>query len=114
MPRRQTLISPKVPYSSTQVGQREKDQGLGGFPGPIQLTRRLIRHFAPKTYGRMGRTLTIMPTQTLEHVTDNRRWLPSGVKELVIGRNSDFNTDELTDEQLEELGGLEYVSNLQS
>ena len=55
-----------------------------------------------------------MPTQTLEHVTDNRRWLPSGVKELVIGRNSDFNTDELTDEQLEELGGLEYVFNLQS
>lgn len=112
MPRRQTIISPKVPYSSNQIGQREKDQGLGGFPGPIRLLRRLVRYYAPKTYGRMGRTLTIMPTQTLDRGVGDRRWLPAGLSELVIGRNSDFNTDELTDEQLEELGGIEYVANV--
>lgn len=33
-------------------------------------------------------------------------YLKQGV--LKVGRNSDFNTDDLTDEQLEELGGIEF------
>lgn len=100
-------MTPKVPYSSHQVGQREKDQGLGGFPGPFKLMKRIIRYYAPGAYGKVGRTLTIMPTQTIDRAVDEKRWLPAGMTELIIGRNSDFNTDELTDEQLEELGGLE-------
>ncbi|OBZ78732.1 hypothetical protein A0H81_00276 [Grifola frondosa] len=34
--------------------------------------------------------------------------LGENLRGLVIGRNSDFNTEYLSDEQLEELGGLEY------
>ena len=37
------------------------------------------------------------------------RWLTDEFESLVIGRNSDFNTEELTDEELERLGGLEWV-----
>ena len=35
--------------------------------------------------------------------------LPNEFSNLIIGRNSNFNTDELTDEELEKLGGLESV-----
>lgn len=37
------------------------------------------------------------------------KWLSDTLSDLVIGRNGEFNTEELTDEQLEELGGIEYV-----
>ena len=35
-------------------------------------------------------------------------WLPDSIDGLIVGRNSEFYTDELTDEQLEHLGGIEY------
>ena len=41
-----------------------------------------------------------------EEVMKKVTYLKHGV--LKVGRNSDFNTDELTDDQLEELGGIEY------
>lgn len=36
-------------------------------------------------------------------------WVSENVADLVIERNSDFRTEELSDEQLEQLGGLECV-----
>ena len=87
------------------LGQRDKDQGLGGFPGPFQLGRRLARRYFPEAYKRMmllGRADDPARKQKL-------KWLTDSLKDLAIGRNSEFNTEELNDDQLEELGGIECV-----
>ncbi|KAI0719098.1 TrkH-domain-containing protein [Cerioporus squamosus] len=107
VPRRRTIIAPKMEYTDSNrnvLGQRGKDQGLGGFPGPLQLGRRIARRYFPDAYQRL---------QMLGRADDPARkkrlkWLSDSLKDLVVGRNSDFNTDELSDEQLEELGGIEY------
>ncbi|KAI0757447.1 TrkH-domain-containing protein [Daedaleopsis nitida] len=106
MPRRSTYIAPKVEYdpSKSVLGQRGKDQGLGGFPGPFQLGQRLARKYFPRAY----RKMTMMPPLSQPGKEKKMKWLPEGLAELVIGRNSEFNTDELSDEQLEALGGIEY------
>ncbi|RPD81556.1 TrkH-domain-containing protein [Lentinus tigrinus ALCF2SS1-7] len=107
VPRRRTLIAPKMEYTESNryiLGQRDKDQGLGGFPGPVQLGRRLARRYFPDAYRRLqmlGRADDPARKQSL-------KWIGESLKDLVIGRNSEFNTDELSDEQLEELGGIEY------
>lgn len=36
------------------------------------------------------------------------RWLPESISGLVIGRNSRFWVHELSDEELEVIGGVEY------
>lgn len=36
------------------------------------------------------------------------KWMPEGLQGLVIGRNSRFWTEELDDEELEQIGGVEY------
>lgn len=36
------------------------------------------------------------------------RWLPPGVRAVVVGRNSQFFEEELEDDELELLGALEY------
>ncbi|OCH94151.1 TrkH-domain-containing protein [Obba rivulosa] len=116
IPRRRTIIAPQmpyvpydptVPYSQLPVGQRPKDQGLGGFPGPIELGKRLAGRMFPHLYRNVVRPFIISEGAVVRG--EKRKWLSETLLAgLVIGRNSDFNTDELTDEQLEELGGIEY------
>ena len=107
IPRRRTLIAPKeYPEDGHSiVGQRNKDQGLGGFPGPFRLSRRLARNYFPSLYRRLTK---LLPAEKATSDT-NTKWLSEGLKDLVIGRNSEFNIDELSDEQLEEVGGIEQV-----
>ena len=79
---------------------------MGGFPGPIELFRRLVH---TNTFGFIGRTWSTMVTRWRIHRQRHYlSWLPDSIDRLIIGRNSEFYTDELTDEQLEHLGGIEY------
>ena len=85
---------------------RRKDQDMGGFPGPIELFRRLVDTNA---LGSIGRTWNRIVTHWRNRGQRGYlSWLPDGIDGLIIGRNSEFYTDELTDEQLEHLGGIEY------
>ncbi|KAI0085711.1 cation transport protein-domain-containing protein [Irpex rosettiformis] len=108
VPRRQTVIVPPVlePHNGTALGQRGKDQGLGGFPGPIKLLKKITRYYTPRIYRSIERIFT-------EHRKDGIRknsfkWLGDDFQNLIINRNSDFDTEELDDDELERLGGLEY------
>ncbi|CDO70946.1 hypothetical protein BN946_scf184829.g55 [Trametes cinnabarina] len=59
--------------------------------------------FFPGLYARLER-LMLRERSTSKEI----KWLSDSLKDLVIGRNSEFYIEELTDEQLEELGGIEY------
>ncbi|ESK82474.1 potassium transporter [Moniliophthora roreri MCA 2997] len=90
---------------STRNANQHKYQGLGGFPGPIELAQMAAKRFAPKTYRKMERKLTMPYTTTLEK--NRTPWLNF---DLIVGRNSDFHTETLTDAQLEKIGGTEYIA----
>lgn len=96
---------------------RAKHKDLGGLPGPITLATNAFNRFAPQKL-RMGieRTFTAPPSATLVPT----KGLDQDVSGLVqyakyftnvtvgVTRNSKFNIDDLTDDQLEEIGGVEY------
>jgi hypothetical protein len=105
--------------------------GFGGFPGPIDLVQRLLpdrtRQNISRRFSQPQRRMTLLtpslPTlpslhpkpepETEESWTDSlrsqvSRWMPASLNGLVIGRNSRFYTEELSDEDLEQLGGVEY------
>lgn len=82
---------------------------MGGFPGPTQLLQFVVSIIAPNTYQsatRFGRKLTMTPSVQIIQGADIP-WLPED-EELIVGRNSDFRTETLTDDQLEQVGGAEY------
>ena len=104
-----------------------KYTGLGGFPMPHQILGRLLGWLFPATERRLRRTVTIPATTTIAgsaYVGTYSNSAPShhpsaGVDpahqtkpvsyisfDAIVGRNSAFYS--LTNEQLEELGGVEY------
>jgi len=93
---------PDVPGASNT--RSFKYQGFGGFPGPANLLSQVIKIMAPQTYRKVERTMTIQTVTTLK--SSSVPWL--NFNDLVVGRNSYFRTDSLTDEQLEDIGGAEY------
>lgn len=93
---------PDVPGSPDTKDDRY--QGFGGFPGPAKLVSRVVKIAAPRTYQNLERSMTVTTMTTLQ--ADSVPWL--NFSGLVVGRNSDFRTDSLTDEQLEDIGGAEY------
>ncbi|KIM52874.1 hypothetical protein SCLCIDRAFT_32289 [Scleroderma citrinum Foug A] len=89
-----------------------KYTGLGGFPMPHQILGRLLGWLFPATEKRLRRTVTIPATTTIAgsaagvdpaHQTKPVSYISF---DAIIGRNSAFYS--LTNEQLEELGGVEY------
>ncbi|EIW80365.1 TrkH-domain-containing protein [Coniophora puteana RWD-64-598 SS2] len=121
-----TGVEPPDYYGPT----RAKDSGFGGFPLPHIILGNLINRLFPKLRSRFSRTMTIpmsrtytgtgmgartatmtgagMPRTGTVHTTRT-----GGTKEVayisfdaIVGRNSTFHW--LTNEQLEELGGVEY------
>ncbi|KAI0697181.1 cation transport protein-domain-containing protein [Cytidiella melzeri] len=109
IPRRQTVIQPPPTVSADGrrvLGQRGKDQGLGGFPGPFQLLRKIARNHFPRLFRAIERIFT----ENNGRWKNEKRftWLSGEFHKLVIYRNSDFDTEGLDDEELERLGGLEY------
>jgi len=100
--------------------------GFGGFPMPHKLLGMLFRRLFPGPALRLGRTVTIPAVTALSGGEQGRTAsisgaghrgahgnIPEGSRpvayisfDAVVGRNSDFRM--LTNEQLEELGGVEY------
>jgi hypothetical protein len=121
-------VPPHAHHHSTSVSPMLS--GFGGFPGPIEIighllptsTRQDIRRRLSHSQRKMT-LLTSPHTPTLpslhemhmaeESWTDSiksqvARWMPESLNGLVIGRNSRFYTEELSDDELEQLGGVEY------
>jgi hypothetical protein len=80
---------------------------------PFEILGSLFQKFFPKIQRRLTRTVTIPATVTLASQHGSVRGNTSGLKvvpyitfDAVVGHNSTFH--HLTNEQLEELGGVEY------
>ncbi|XP_006461265.1 hypothetical protein AGABI2DRAFT_70136 [Agaricus bisporus var. bisporus H97] len=89
-----------------------RSRGFGGFPMPFSLLNSIVSKAFPKFKRRLSRTVT-MPATTSLVTTHSAQRAPPNAKAVpyisfntTVGRNSNF--DNLTNQQLEELGGLEY------
>jgi hypothetical protein len=122
-----TKTAPPSPLPRPTVARYS---GMGGFAGPAQLLPYLFpnktkstisRHFSKPALGRkttlLTNTNTFRPGESGESgeagwhdslATSAARWMPVGLASLVVGRNSRFFTEELDDEELEQIGGVEY------
>ncbi|KAH9911185.1 cation transport protein-domain-containing protein [Fomitopsis serialis] len=110
--RRPTLSYPQsnASYHSRRTERTHTlHSGFGGFPMPHELFTSLFRRLFPQLEQKMTRTMTMPRTRT---IVSQQSLAPSGRPvtyisfDAVVGRNSEFK--ELTNEQLEELGGVEY------
>jgi hypothetical protein len=134
-PTAQTHETPLVQYktlpSPIPKPERNKHSGLGGF-NPTHLIPYLLPNRTKSTISRhisrpeLSRKMTILtnananagsyttkPSADSEGMwggmmTGAARWMPDTLASLVVGRNSRFFTEELDDEQLEQIGGVEY------
>jgi hypothetical protein len=107
--------------------------GRGGFPGLQQILTYMLGRTSPQLYSRLSNSLRQYekegfhgshPLQALgktleQPFIDNKdtkerseaervKWLPPGVRGMIVGRNSQFFEEELTDEDLELIAALEY------
>lgn len=77
---------------------------------PFEIVTNLIGRFFPKMKRKLTRTVTIPATTSLVsqggNATDGAKSVPYISFDAIVGRNSAFHL--LTNEQLEELGGVEY------
>lgn len=101
---------------------KSRDKGLGGPPGPLQIISHIAQQITPTSLQlRLQRTFTaplpttLVPTGTIPDEGPGRTvtevpWLRTTT--IQVGRNSNFIVDEdddkLSDEQLEQIGGVEY------
>jgi hypothetical protein len=82
---------------------------FGGFPGPGEVISRLLRRFLPALHRRLARTIMMPHTTTITSMrgsTERSRVVPYVSFDAIVGPNSTF--EGLTEEQLEELGGVEF------
>ncbi|KIR43206.1 potassium ion transporter [Cryptococcus deuterogattii 99/473] len=103
----------------------QKNTGYGGFPSLFQIFRRLLPEKAKRKLYRPVRRVGILMHPAYARKFENghagveeswgeairgsvAKWMPEGLQGLVIGRNSRFWTEELDDEELEQIGGVEY------
>ncbi|KAI9568878.1 cation transport protein-domain-containing protein [Boletus coccyginus] len=119
--------APPPIIDQTGPGQTQTSStDFGGFPMPHKLLGMLFRRLFPGPALRLGRTVTIPAVTALSGGEQGRTAsisgaghrgahgsVPEGSRpvayisfDAVVGRNSDFQM--LTNEQLEELGGVEY------
>ena len=99
------LSASKVPdVPGAPDAKDAKYQGFGGFPGPAKIIRQVVKATAPSAYRTLERSMTAATMTTLH--PSSEPWL--NFSGLVVARNSDFRTDSLSDEQLEDIGGAEY------
>lgn len=102
MLRRQQSPYPGTP--GVPDGNDKKYKDFGGYPGPAHIMHAAVRIAAPHLYKKLERKMTVPASLTLDESA--HPWLKfSG---LVVSRNSDFHTETLSDEQLENVGGAEY------
>ncbi|KIO22662.1 hypothetical protein M407DRAFT_79030 [Tulasnella calospora MUT 4182] len=90
----------------------DRNQGFGGFPGPFDLIGRIIRKLFPSIEQRITIPRTETLVSNLNATTGGSiggptpRAVPYLRFDTVVGRNSVFH--DLTQEKLDELGGVEY------
>ncbi|KAF9529697.1 cation transport protein-domain-containing protein [Crepidotus variabilis] len=111
--RRQSL---SAPYSiqSHHTHPRQKNsrtRGFGGFPTPWRILRNIIsRIFPTRIKQTLVRTMTIPASISLApsvgEAQSGAKQVPYISFEAIVGRNSAFHL--LTNDQLEEVGGVEY------
>ena len=87
--------------------------GMGGFPMPHEIISSIVHKFFPNLERRIRRTVTVPVARTLtsQHVEGGlqavgSRPVPYITFDALVGRNSTFH--DLTDEQIEELCGVEF------
>lgn len=110
MIRRSTTVRSRQSGLSTSYGT--KNRGFGGFPYPTRLLHKWFKSFR-RPWVKPQRTMTISHSQTVIS-TDQSGNMDFGKTltyfsetfNAIIGRNSKFYS--LTDEHLEELGGVEF------
>ncbi|THH30596.1 hypothetical protein EUX98_g3612 [Antrodiella citrinella] len=110
MPRTQT----RVTISEQPPPVRSKEEGFGGFPGPQDLTSKILMKVFPGLHRKIRRTLTVPQTHTFvpqdeahdEQFAASSTLVPYFSFTATVGRNSVFLN--LTEEQMDELGGVEY------
>jgi hypothetical protein len=131
-PKTQSHAVPLVQYktlpSPIPKPERNKHTGLGGF-NPTHLIPYLLPNRTKSTITRhfsrpeLSRKMTILTNANASYTTKQSgdsegmwggmmtgaaRWMPDTLASLVVGRNSRFFTEELDDEELEQIGGVEY------
>jgi hypothetical protein len=94
------------PSSTTSPARHDY---FGGFPGPQQIISKFVHRFFPGVHRQLRRTVTMPHTTTITSTRGNNRRtraVPYISFDAVVRNNSVFES--LTDEQLEELGGVEF------
>lgn len=84
---------------------------FGGFPSPFAIIRSLFKKLFPGIHRQLTRALTMPATVSLAPaqagvVVEGRKHVSYVSFDAIVGRNSAFHL--LTNEQLEEIGGVEY------
>jgi len=106
--------------------------GFGGFPNPLQLAYSGIvspnaKAFLRRRLSRVETQMTVLTKNSAAEADINHRggdvgheenwsasnkhatrWMPERLNGLIVGRNSRFFTEELDDDELQQLGGVEY------
>lgn len=103
-----------------------KHSGMGGFGTPLQWLPHLLPERAKISLQRrvsrpqLERQTTILTNARVQHndegeedwsatlMSSMARWMPDTLTHLVVGRNSRFFSEELDDDDLEQIGGVEY------
>ncbi|GAW07737.1 hypothetical protein LENED_009748 [Lentinula edodes] len=99
-----TILTNRLQDANASDSKHKYDMG---FPGPVHIARKALKTFSPKTYRKLERKLTMPYTRTVEG--SNVSWL-SPNSEIVVGPNSDFHVETLSDDLVEQIGGIEYVA----
>jgi len=104
-----TLDRTETMRTFRSTGRRETHANFGGFPGLREIISQLLRRFLPGVHQRLTRTVTMPRATTITAMrgnTERARAVPYVSFDAVVGHNSSFVS--LTEEQLEELGGVEF------
>jgi hypothetical protein len=133
-PKTQTPETPLIRYqtlpSPIPKPERNKHRGLGGYKPSHLLPHLLPKRTKLSIHRRISRpdllsktTILTNPTHAGRYTTKPNadweerwggmltgaaKWMPHTLASLVVGRNSRFFTEELDDEDLEQIGGVEY------
>ncbi|KAI9507993.1 cation transport protein-domain-containing protein [Russula earlei] len=95
--------------ASRNTAQGGTHTNFGGFPGPREVISQLVQRFFPAVHRQLRRTITTPRTTTITPMrgnTERARAVPYISFDAVVGFNSSFES--LNEEQLEELGGVEF------
>ncbi|KAF7782717.1 hypothetical protein Agabi119p4_2093 [Agaricus bisporus var. burnettii] len=89
-----------------------RNRGFGGFPMPFAILNSIISKLFPRFQRHLSRAVTMpattsfVSTQTAQPMPPHAKAVPYISFNAIVGRNSEFRN--LTNDQLEELGGIEY------